>query len=102
MTARITYQLNRASAVPLHEQLTRLLRPAGESNTVEVWASTGKANGSRWYSGGMVKVTISADGLLTDSIHGIVMTMVTVAGLVHNAHWNDIQNEIQLDDLFRD
>lgn len=22
--------------------------------------------------------------------------------LVHNAHWNDIQNEIQLDDLFRD
>ena len=29
------------------------------------------------------------------------LTMVTINGVVHNAQWNDIQNEVNADDLFR-
>ena len=38
----------------------------------------------------------------TGTLKALFTTLVTVAGLVHNAYWNDIQNEIRLDDLFRD
>ena len=29
------------------------------------------------------------------------ITLVTIDGVVHNAYWNDIQNELRLDDLFQ-
>ncbi|MBR4673511.1 MAG: hypothetical protein IKP00_03525 [Victivallales bacterium] len=29
------------------------------------------------------------------------ITLVTIDGTVHNAYWNDIQNEVKLDDLFQ-
>ncbi len=29
------------------------------------------------------------------------ITLVTIDGVVHNAYWNDIQNELKLDDLFQ-
>ena len=36
----------------------------------------------------------------TGTSKALFTTLVTVAGLAHNAHWNEIQNEIRLDDLF--
>ena len=38
--------------------------------------------------------------LVSGNSKSIYLTLVTMHGLVHNSHWNEIQNEIQLDDLF--
>ena len=56
--------------------VTDRLRPAGEANTVEVWASTGRENGSRWYTGGGLcrPVRITTHPMRAIARHGIFVT----------------------------
>ena len=38
---------------------------------------------------------------VTETNKSLRLTMVTSAGLVHNAGWQSINNEVDVDDLFR-
>ena len=61
--------------------VTNRLKPAGETNTVEVWASTGRVNGSRWYTGGGLCrfVHIKTRPVRSIARHGIFVTTPEVA-----------------------
>ncbi len=39
---------------------------------------------------------------VTKTRKAVHLTLVTAHGLVHNAHWNLVQSEVILDDLFRE
>lgn len=61
--------------------VTNRLKPAGETNTVEVWASTGRVNGSRWYTGGGLCrfVHIKTRPVRSIARHGIFVTTPEIA-----------------------
>lgn len=61
--------------------VTNRLKPAGETNTVEVWASTGLVNGSRWYTGGGLCrfVHIKTRPVRSIARHGIFVTTPEIA-----------------------
>ena len=61
--------------------VTRLLRPSGGTNEVEVWASTGRANGSRWYTGGGIvrPVHVKTRPVRSIARHGIFVTTPEVS-----------------------
>ena len=55
----------------------------------------------------MKRYSIENDGLfygviLLILLLPLVVTMVTSAGLVHNAGWQSINNEVDVDDLFHE
>ncbi|MBQ6248546.1 MAG: DUF4982 domain-containing protein, partial [Kiritimatiellae bacterium] len=61
--------------------VTGRLHPAGGENTVEVWASTGHTEGSRWYTGGGLcrSVRIATRPLRAIARHGIFITTPQVS-----------------------
>ena len=61
--------------------VTKHLKPAGQTNTVEVWVSTGAAAGSRWYTGGGLyrPVRITTRPLRSIARHGIFVMTPDVA-----------------------
>ena len=61
--------------------VTNRLKPVGETNTVEVWASTGRENGSRWYTGGGLyrPVRIKTRPARSIARHGIFVTTPEVS-----------------------
>ena len=61
--------------------VTKRLKPAGGTNTVEVWASTGKTGGSRWYTGGGLyrPVRIKTRPVRAIARHGIFVSMPDVS-----------------------
>ena len=61
--------------------VTKRLKPAGGTNSVEVWASTGRSNGSRWYTGGGLyrPVRIRTRPVRSIARHGILVTTPEVS-----------------------
>ena len=61
--------------------VTGILRPAGGTNTVEVWASTGHASGGRWYTGGGLyrPVRIKTRPVRSIARHGIFVSTPDVS-----------------------
>lgn len=61
--------------------VTEVLRPAGGTNKVEVWTSTGHTYGSRWYTGGGLyrPVRIKTRPVQAIARHGIFVTTPNVS-----------------------
>ena len=61
--------------------VTKRLKPVGGTNSVEVWTSTGRPNGSRWYTGGGLyrPVRIRTRPVRSIARHGIFVTTPEVS-----------------------
>ena len=61
--------------------VTEVLRPAGGTNKVEVWTSTGHTYGSRWYTGGGLyrPVRIKTRPVQAIARHGVFVTTPNVS-----------------------
>lgn len=78
--------------------VTQRLKPAGETNTVEVWTSTGHRYGSRWYTGGGLyrPVRIKTRPVRSIARHGIFVTTPEVS-----ADMAKVRVQIELDGFMR-